>query len=55
MIYYWLFHRASRNRWALWAWRKWSSLITVHKHVRRGNWAQAWIWTRNLTRHYPNS
>ncbi len=49
-MYYWLFQRAARNRCALWAWRKWSGLLSLFKHIRRRNWQQAWVWLRWLFR-----
>lgn len=47
-IYYWLFKRANRSNCALWLWRKWSGVLILRKHLRRGNWKLAKIWMQWL-------
>lgn len=45
-IYFWLFFRASKNRLAMWSWRKWTGILTSYKHVKRKNWKESIVWLK---------
>lgn len=46
MIYFLLFRIAPRSPLGLWAFRKWSGVLTISKHFKRGNWERVRVWGR---------
>lgn len=45
-IYIWLFFRASKNKLAMWSWRKWAGFLTSYKHAKRKNWKECIVWLK---------
>ena len=52
-MYAWLFNHALESRLARWAWCTLIKVREIKKHVRRGNWRQAWRYVRFLYRLPP--
>ncbi len=48
-MYFWLLNQAVRSRktsvW-FWLYTKYTSVLTVIKHIKRHNWQEAWRWIR---------